>query len=170
MGRTQQGNNNAYCHDDELSWFDWDHRDHDLLGFARTVLALRREHPALRPQAYLRGPEGDVTQMILYRPDGAPMEEQDWHDPVNALAVFLDGDRIEDETGDSSGGHFLLLVNAHVEPVVFTAPTHGDWRVLLTSTELDQTPQITEAGSVTLLDRSLLLLHDDRPTAHPIEG
>jgi glycogen operon protein len=103
--------------------------------------------------------------MVLHRPDGEPMEQHDWHESAtNALAVFLDGARIEDERGESSRGHFLLLLNAHFEPVEFVVPTTGDWRVLLTSSDLDTTPELTASGTVTLLDRSLLLLHDDRPS------
>ncbi len=56
IGRTQGGNNNAYCQDNEISWYDWEHADDDLLAFTRTALALRRSHPALRPREYLRGP------------------------------------------------------------------------------------------------------------------
>jgi isoamylase len=171
MGRTQGGNNNAYCHDDELSWYDWDHVDDELLGFARAALALRREHPALRPPAYLRGPEGDVTQMILYRPDGEPMEEHDWREATtNTLAVFLDGARIEDENGESRRGHYLLLLNAHFEDVEFTVPARGNWRAVLTSSELDETPEVDDTGTVTLRDRSLLLLHDERGTTARATG
>ena len=82
------GNNNAYCQDDELSWYDWEDADHDLLSFTRTVLALRRNSPALRPPDYLRGPEGGPAQIVLYRVDGEQMGPDDWNDAdANALAV-----------------------------------------------------------------------------------
>ncbi|MGH7044487.1 MAG: glycogen debranching protein GlgX, partial [Acetobacteraceae bacterium] len=91
FGRTQQGNNNAYCQDTEISWYDWDHHDEDLLAFTRTALTLRREHPALRPGEYLRGPGGAPAQMVLYRTDGQQMKPEDWEDPwAKTLAISLD--------------------------------------------------------------------------------
>ncbi len=162
LGRTQQGNNNAYCQDNEISWYDWANADQHLLAFTRTVLALRRAHPALRPHEYLRGADGGLLQMGLHRPDGEPMTDDDWHrTEANALAVFLDGDRIEDEDGHVRGGQFLLLLNAHHEPVEFTVATDHTWQAVLTSSEPDDTPIITDHGTVTLADRSLLLLHDE---------
>ncbi len=73
IGRTQKGNNNAYCQDNELSWYDWDNVDKDLLAFVKTAIALRRDNQALRPREYLRGPEGGPAQMVLFRPDGRHM-------------------------------------------------------------------------------------------------
>jgi isoamylase len=169
LGRTQNGNNNAYCQDDELSWFDWDGVDKDLLAFTQTVVALRREHPALRPHEYLRGPEGDITQMVLHRPDGEVMGEDDWRDaPTSSLAVFLDGERIEDQNGGSSRGQFLLFLNAHHEPVEFVVPSgHDDWRAVLTSLEPDHTPAISDQGTITRIDRSMLLMHREPPAGAP---
>ncbi len=67
IGRTQRGNNNAYCQDSEVSWYDWENIDKDLLAFTKTALRLRRDSPPLRPGQYLRGPEGGPPQMVLYR-------------------------------------------------------------------------------------------------------
>ena len=161
IARTQTGNNNAYCQDDELSWYDWEAADQDLLAFTRTVLALRRDNPALRPRDYLRGAEDGTPQMALYRADGKPMGPDDWANAAtNSLAVSLDGRHIEDSEGDTSHDLFLLLLNAHYEPLEFVIPPgQEEWRPVLTSAEPDETPRISDNSTVTLKERSLLLLH-----------
>jgi isoamylase len=161
IGRTQGGNNNAYCQDNQTSWLDWRHVDHDLRAFTRTAIALRRSHPALRPREYLRTPGGEPAQMVLYRPDGNEMAEEDWERPeTNSLAVALDGRHIEDADGETSRDRYLLLLNAHWEPVQFTIPPGGGhWFTVLTSGEPAETPEIGRDRVVTLQARSLLLLH-----------
>jgi glycogen operon protein len=161
MGRTQNGNNNAYCQDDELSWYDWDNVDEDLLAFTKTAIALRREHEPLRPREYLRGPGGEPAQMVLYRPDGEQMQPEDWQNPVaKTLAVALDGRQIADAEGETSRDRFLLLLNAHYEPVEFTVPTgRGPWRVVLTTDDPDPIEPLSSGDRVVVRDRSLLLLH-----------
>jgi len=161
LGRTQSGNNNAYCHDDELSWTHWDDIDEDMVEFVRTVVALRANHPALRPRRYLHSDEGG-PQLVLYRPDGAPMSEEDWQGGVetNTLAVSLDGRHIEDNDGETTTDRFLLLLNAHHEPVEFAVPgAKTTWLAALTSAEPDDTPRLSAERTVTLEARSLLLLH-----------
>jgi isoamylase len=159
IARTQQGNNNAYCQDNEISWYDWEHKDEDLLAFTRTALALRHAHPALRPREYLRGPGGAPAQMVLYRADGKQMKEEDWLVPhAKTLAVSLDGRQIEDAEGEKGRERFLLLLNAHFEPVKFTIPLgRSAWQVVLTSGEPDETP-IERGGVIEVADRSFLLL------------
>jgi glycogen operon protein len=165
IGRTQSGNNNAYCQDNEVSWYDWEEADRDLWAFVRTAIALRKANPPLRPRDYLRGPGGEPAQMVLYRPDGAPMSADDWRNlPTNTLAVALDGRQIEDVEGETSQDRFLLLLNAHYEPVDFTIPLGGGaWYVVLTSGEPDETPAITAQRTISVGDRSLLLLHSPWP-------
>jgi len=160
MARTQGGNNNAYCQDNESSWYDWDHADADLLAFTKTVLALRRDNPALRPRDYLRGPDGGPPELALYRPDAEPMSAEDWDDPsARCLAVALNGPLIEDADGDTTDNHFLLLLNSHHEPVNFTVPgSKREWRAVLTSSGPDDTPQIAEDGTIEIEPRALLLL------------
>ena len=161
IGRTQQGNNNAYCQDSELSWYDWDDVDEHLLAFTKTAIALRREHAALHPREYLRTPEGGVAQMVLYRPDGQQMRAEDWQNPIaKTLAVALDGRLIEDAEGETSRDRLLLLINAHHEPVEFTVPAgRGSWRVVLTTDDPDPIDPLAGGDVVTVRDRSLLLLH-----------
>ncbi len=160
MGRTQRGNNNAYCQDNEISWYDWEHADEHLRDFTRTALALRRAHPALRPREYLRGPGGAPAQMVLYRADGKQMVESDWQDPhAKTLAISLDGRQIEDAEGDTDGERFLVLLNAHYEPVTFTLPLgHTDWQIVLSSVEPSEAPTVQDGNLIEVADRSFLLL------------
>jgi isoamylase len=161
IGRSQDGNNNAYCQDDDLSWYDWDAVDEDMLAFTRTALRLRRDNPALRPRDYLRGPGGAPAQMVLYRPDGIEMTDEDWQDAASrTLAVALDGRQIEDADGDTSRDRFLLFVNGHHEPVNFTVPSgRGPWNVVLTTDDPDPIEPLGSGDVVEVRDRSLLLLH-----------
>jgi len=160
LGRTQRGNNNAYCQDNELSWYDWDNVDKDLLSFVKEAIALRRENHALRPREYLRGPEGGVAQMVLYRPDGKQMEPSDWQQPqARALCVALDARHIEDVDGETATDHFALLLNAHYGPVRFTLPrAKTRWEVALSTEPAGPAPRVTQRRTVTVGPRSLVLL------------
>ena len=112
MGRTQEGNNNAYCQDSELSWVEWE-LDADataLLAFTRQVIGLRKAHPELRPRAY-----GDDIAWLS--PEGRAMTEADWHLPF-ARCI------------GAHAGRLLLLLNAHHERIDFVLPGEG-WQVLL---------------------------------------
>jgi glycogen operon protein len=99
--------------------------------------------------------------MVLYRSDGKEMSEEDWANPAqNSLAVALDGRLIEDSDGETTFDRYLLLLNAHWDPVEFTIPPgRGCWFAVLTSGGPDDTPAVTSQGTVTLEGRSLLLLH-----------
>jgi isoamylase len=123
-GRTQQGNNNAYCQDNEITWFDWSSADAELLGFTRRLLALRKEHPVFRRRRYLAGAE--ASELGWFTPAGTPMTAADWADPsALSLAVYLDGsdgpDRAEDGT-PLLDDDFLALFNAWWEPLDFVIP------------------------------------------------
>jgi isoamylase len=162
IGRTQRGNNNAYCQDNEISWYDWANADKDLLAFTREAIWLRRNNQALRPRDYLRGPEGGPAQIVLHRPDGNHMTEEDWRDPsARALAVALDGRQIEDAEGETSSDRFVLLLNAHHEPVRFTIPRgKARWRPVLYTGRPEEAPKLSSRRTLTLAPRSLLLLHN----------
>jgi glycogen operon protein len=161
ISRTQGGNNNAYCQD-ELSWYDWAGADWEMHSFTRAALALRKAHPALRPRDYLRTEGGRLAQMVLYRSDGQPMEEEDWENPeTRALAVALNGRRIEDAEGETNYDRYLLLLNSHWEPVEFTIASRGGvWFVVLTSTEPDDTPAMSTDKKIAVAGRSLMLMHN----------
>ncbi|WP_073384733.1 glycogen debranching protein GlgX [Jatrophihabitans endophyticus] len=141
LGRTQQGNNNGYCQDNELTWIDWDAIDVDLLAFARRVSELRREHPLFRRRRFFDGRptrrRGGVPDIGWFSPDGGEMTEEDWESGVGSIGVFLNGNGIAER--DARGERlvddsFLLLFNNHWEPVEFTLPAdeYGTaWQVVL---------------------------------------
>ncbi len=127
LGRTQQGNNNAYCQDNALSWYDWDSADEDFLAFCRRIVRFRREHPVFRRRRWFHGrPIRGIDDMAWFRPDGAEMSEHDWTDvPMLAIGVFLNGQAIAqpDRFGRRvSDDTFLVLFNAHHEPVPWKLP------------------------------------------------
>jgi len=129
-GRTQRGNNNAYCQDNELSWVDWsfDAAQRELLDFTRGLVRLRRDHPVLRRRRFFKGAGsrdglGDLT---WFRPDGNPMQDSNWDwDEARAVAVFLNGEAISEPgpTGERIvDDSFLVLLNGHYEPLEFCLP------------------------------------------------
>jgi glycogen operon protein len=124
MARTQSGNNNAYCQDNEISWFDWDHQDGELLAFTQRVIAFRRSHPVLRRRVF-----STAREMAWYRPDGRPMSDEDWGSGfAKSVALALDGEAITE--ADPRGERivddsFLLIFNAHHEDLDFHMPDFG---------------------------------------------
>jgi glycogen operon protein len=129
IGRTQGGNNNAYCQDNEISWYDWDKADQGLLDFTRQVIAFRSQHPVFRRRGWFKGRayKGRGTADIAwFKPDGLEMTAADWREWfAKSFTVFLNGDvlRSRDERGKlMRDDSFLLLFNAHVDTVTFTIP------------------------------------------------
>ncbi|WP_062345590.1 glycogen debranching protein GlgX [Herbidospora yilanensis] len=130
FGRTQGGNNNAYCQDNEVSWIDWSlaGAESELLGFVREIAAFRRDHPVFRRRRFFSGREQSdgVRDIVWLTPAGKEMDDSDWHAGYSkAVAVFVNGDAISEPgprgeriTDDS----FLLLINAHHESLTFTLP------------------------------------------------
>ncbi len=143
LGRTQDGNNNAYCQDNELSWVDWDaaQAGGGLLEFTRVVSRLRRDHPVFRRRRFFRGtPAGDghVADIAWLTPSGREMADQDWATPyARAMTVFLNGDALTepDPHGDPvRDDSFLIMLSADREPLEFTVPGPkygGCWVVVL---------------------------------------
>ena len=131
LGRTQDGNNNAYCQDNEVSWVDWSAaQDNDgLLEFTRVVSRLRRDHPVFRRRRFFRGtPAGDghVADIAWLTPSGREMADQDWATPyARAMTVFLNGDALTepDPHGEPvRDDSFLIMLSADREPLEFTVP------------------------------------------------
>jgi len=124
LGRTQGGNNNGYCQDNEISWFDWEAADGDLRAFVKRLLELRRAHPVFRRQRYLTGAE--ASELGWYCSAGTGMTDEQWaDDTMHAIAVYLDGTDAPDQAEDGTpllDDDFLILVNAWWEPVTFTIP------------------------------------------------
>jgi isoamylase len=123
IGRTQLGNNNAYCQDGPISWVNWTDADNDLLRFTRRLVAFRRAHPVLRRRRYVCSPE----YVTWLRPDAEPMTVSDWHDPrLRSIVIFLDstGATPHDVHGQSApDDDLLVLVNGSDDPMPFTIPT-----------------------------------------------
>jgi len=128
LGRTQHGNNNAWCQDNGLSWFDWEDADGELLEFARRLIALRRKHPVFRRTDFLAGQEmgSGLPDVWWFRPDGRKMTRRDWQDGADhRLGVFLNGQEIPTRGahGEPIGDHsFVLLFNADGEACEFVLP------------------------------------------------
>jgi isoamylase len=142
-GRTQGGNNNAYCQDGPLSWFDWEGLDATLVEITGSLVWLRRDHPAFRRRRYFLGkPIAGVPDIAWFRPDGGEMTGDDWdHAFVKSLGVFLNGDALgsRDERGQPvRDDSFFLAFNAHHEEIVFTLPAAlggGGWMMAFASAE-----------------------------------
>jgi isoamylase len=133
MGRTQRGNNNAYCQDSEISWVDWtlSKTQQSLLTFTKALIALRQTHPVFRRRRFFQGRRirgTEVKDLYWLRPDGKEMTDDDWAlGYVRCLGVRLAGDAMDEK--DAKGrplvdDTFLLLLNAHHEPRPFTLPAH----------------------------------------------
>ncbi len=124
LGRTQRGNNNAYCQDNDISWFDWSAVDSDLLAFTRRLVAFRGAHPVFRRRRFLAGAE--ASELRWYTPSGTAMTPADWADPnARSLAIYLDGADDPDRAADGSpliDDDFLVMVNGWWEPLDFTIP------------------------------------------------
>jgi glycogen operon protein len=170
IGRTQQGNNNAYCQDDELSWYDWAKTDEALLAFMQTLIGFRKTHRVFRRRTFFQGRPihgTDVSDVAWFTPSGDEMQDHDWAEGfAKSLGVFLNGEALEvgrrgEEYSDDS---FLMLFNAHHEPVTFTVPPSrwGEaWQTEIDATgwvvEPDQ-PAVKPGDAVEVEARSVLLL------------
>jgi len=121
LGRTQRGNNNAYCQDNEITWFDWSVADDALIRFTTDLIALRRRHPVFRRRRFLNG--ASATDLRWFTPSGADMTPQDWMDPgARSIALFIDGSTDPDVAPDGTplvDDDFMVFVNAWWEPLTF---------------------------------------------------
>jgi glycogen operon protein len=149
IGRTQRGNNNAYCQDNEVSWYNWHltHEQTDLLNFCRHLLRLTRKHPVFRRRNFFQGRQirgAEVKDLTWFDPSGQEMTDEAWNaDFIRSLMVRLDGEGM-DET-DEEGNRivddtFLLLMNADRDAVQFTLPAHRlelPWVRMLDTSESD---------------------------------
>ncbi|MEW2133083.1 glycogen debranching protein GlgX [Streptomyces sp. NPDC005435] len=175
LGRTQGGNNNAYCQDNEVSWVDWDldGEQRSLTEFTRRIIALRAGHPVLRRRRFFHGEpaaraDRRLPDLVWLRPDAREMADQDWQrDDAYSVGVFLNGDAIAER--DAYGRRvvddsFLILLNSYWEPVDFRLPgeSYGErWTTLIDTADPDGVPDERErkAGSrLRVESRSLILL------------
>jgi isoamylase len=172
MGRTQQGNNNAYCQDNEIAWVDWAQPDTALQDFTRRLVALRKAHPVFRRRRYLSGTE--ASELRWFTPAGTEMTAADWSDEgARAIGLYLDGSDDPDRAADGTpllDDDFLVFVNAWWEPLDFVLPVtreQASWRI-----DVDTYDPAAPASSavapqgtgdhVTVGPRSIVVLSDPR--------
>ncbi len=171
FARSQDGNNNAYCQDNELTWFDWEAaaKNDDLIDFTARLCKLREQHPVFRRRQFFSGApahDGGRDDLDWYRPDGNAMTPQDWNDS-NALALTM---ALSGSTGDDAhpDDPFLILFNAWWEPLNFTVPESlrgVAWRIEIdTADPAAAARPIDPSTPVQVTGRSLTLLHGTSPT------
>jgi glycogen operon protein len=172
MGRTQHGNNNAWCQDNELSWYDWSDNEQAqrLRDFTRRLIRLRREHPVFRRQTFLRGKEvkgSGLPDVWWFRPDGRKMTRRDWQGGEHVLGMFLNGleiptpgphgENIEDDS-------FVVLFNAQDEDRTFMLPRRrfgAQWALELSTANPEAETGSVSYGARTEVDvisRSIVVL------------
>jgi glycogen operon protein len=167
VGRTQQGNNNPYCQDNEISWVNWEKSDSDLLQFVQEITKLRRDHPIFRRRRFFRGtPQGDERcDIAWFAPSGQQMREEYLNAPTSkAATVFLNGDAIIEP--DPHGQRivddsFLLLFNASSGMVTFRVPASpydGPWEIVLDTADPKRSGTAATMQSVLVESHSLCVL------------
>ncbi|MBO0679871.1 glycogen debranching protein GlgX [Mycolicibacterium sp. S2-37] len=172
LGRTQQGNNNVYCQDNELSWIDWSTADTELIEFTRKVSELRANHPVFRRRRFFsgrpvrqRGAPG-LPDIAWFAPDGNEMTDEDWESGfAKSIAVYLNGHGIPDldvrgqRVIDDS---FLLCFNAYHEPLEFVTPGAEFGRawlpVINTADDGEDRESVTAGTKIEVAARSVLVL------------
>jgi glycogen operon protein len=158
VGRTQNGNNNAYCHDSALSWTHWD-LDADasaFLEFVRELIALRAEQPVLRRRTFLIGRRAGAVDVLWLRPEGGEMTDADWRDPVRrTVGILLDGGAIPETDSHGvpvRGDTLLVLLNASAADVAFTLPgSPACWTERLNTYRPGQPLTIEQEGATVML-------------------
>ena len=172
MGRTQRGNNNAYCQDNELSWVNWELNEtqRELLEFTSRMAKLRREQPVLRKRRFFRGAhmwDSELKDLAWFRPDGNEMKKDDWEKPyVRSLGFLLGGDAIatpDDEGNRIVGDTLLVLMNAHHEPITFLLPAiewGADWELVVDTAAAGESlrTHTPAGGKVQAAGRSVVVL------------
>jgi glycogen operon protein len=174
LGRTQNGNNNAYCQDNELSWFHWekwDEKQKALFEFTRRLIQLRHQHPVFRRPKFFQGRRirgSEIKDVMWFNPGGNEMSEKDWSLPLaRCLGMMLSGDTIDvlgfqgEPIRDDT---FLFLMNAHYETISFLLPGQEniEWQLLLdTATEsgfLAEPKSFPSGDELPVIDRGVCLL------------
>ncbi len=171
IGRTQRGNNNAYCQDNDVSWLDWRHRDEELLDFVRRLVAFRREHPVFQRRRWFQGLSirgSDLSDIGWFKPDGEQMSEKDWNVSfARALGVYLNGEGItsRDQWGQKLvDDSYFVVLSAHHEHLDFRIPLalgEARWKTLFdTAANASQAePPLLETGArIEVVGRSVRVL------------
>jgi glycogen operon protein len=171
VGRTQRGNNNAYCQDNDISWVDWQltPAQEELLEFTRRLIEIRKRHISLRRRKFFRGRRirgADVKDITWLNGDGREMTDAEWDSPwLRSIGMRLDGRTLGDvdENGELiSDGDLLLILNAHHEPVSFTIPvwdSEEPWEVELdTSRPQNGGYRVGPEQTIEVAGRAVILL------------
>ncbi len=173
FARTQLGNNNAYCQDNEISWIDWSKREQekDLFELTCRLIQLRREHPVFRRPKFFQGRRirgSEIRDVMWFNPGGNEMSDEEWASPfVRCLGILLSGDTIDvlDFHGQPiRDDTFLLLINAHYEFIPFLLPGQTDleWQLILDTNNdrgfLDEPKPFASGDDVPVTDRAVCLL------------
>ena len=148
FGRTQKGNNNAYCQDNEISWLNWqrNEKQNRLFEFTKKLIEFRREHAVFRRPKFFQGRRvrgGEIKDVMWFNPGGNEMSDEEWNSPfVRCLGMLISGDAVDlvDAQGEPvRDDTFLLLINAHQEPIPFVLPgeEHLEWEQILETTNED---------------------------------
>jgi isoamylase len=172
-GRTQQGNNNAYCQDNEITWFDWSAGDEELLAFTRRLIAFRNKHPVFRRRRFLAGKLAE--ELGWYTIAGTPMTAADWANPgALSVAIYLNGSDAPDRAQDGApllDDDFLALFNAWWEPLEFVIPDTGEepvWQAEIDTydpTATNLAPMRHAGDRVMVGPRSVTVLRAPQPGA-----
>ncbi|HEV3467987.1 MAG TPA: hypothetical protein VG148_01590, partial [Pyrinomonadaceae bacterium] len=179
FARTQGGNNNAWCQDNETSWVDWNlaEENRELLEFTRELIRIFRRHPVLRRRKFFQGRPvrgAEIKDISWFRPDGEEMTEGDWRDPhARSLAVRLAGDAMDevDERGRRiTDDTLLILLNAHHRGVTFQMPERpgGNWEQVIDTREghgRRRTRRLIKGGTAYRMEARSLALFRLRPAA-----
>ena len=176
FGRTQLGNNNAYCQDSPISWYDWalDDERKAMLAFTKKLIALRHAHPSLRRAKFFKGRKifgTNTRDLMWFNFDGRPMNDGDWtNEWARSLAMFLAGRGVQltDPDGEPvTDDDLLVLINGSHEPLEFTMPDlgvgAGTWELIVDTSNDAATESVPFAGRSQVEARSLKLFR--RPDA-----
>jgi isoamylase len=170
FGRTQEGNNNAYCQDNEISWLHWEDKDNGLLAFTQKLIKLRKDHPVFRRRKWFQGipiKGKGLEDIAWFLPEGDEMTEENWnHGFAKSLAIFLNGRGLH-HVGPKGepiiDDNIYLVFNAHHEPLEYILPSKistKQWiKVLDTSDDEVQEQTVNENESITVQGRSVVLLY-----------
>ncbi|HEY3671734.1 MAG TPA: glycogen debranching protein GlgX [Acidimicrobiia bacterium] len=169
LGRSQGGNNNAYCQDNEISWLDWDLDDADCLlhAFTRRLTKFRHDHPVVRRETFFGGePDSQgLPDIWWFRPDGRRMARRDWEVPGGPVGVFLNGDAIRSTTPRGEPVHddsLIMLFNARYEAIDLVLPPRrfgARWQVDLSTTSAEaEGREYTARQAVSVGERSVVVL------------
>ena len=177
ISRTQRGNNNAYCQDNELSWYDWDvdERKRALLEFTSQLIEFRKAHPNLHRRKFFQDREvrhSAHQDIAWYRPDGQEMTDEEWNTEwMRSLGVMFNGRTLNsmNEMGQPlSDDTFLILLNAHHETVQYSLPStasRSGWTVLMNTAELDEPFRAMDCADELQVEARCVVLLCERPSS-----